>query len=61
MERALGSVGLHVSKGCEMWDAYREIENAILLTMQVSTFINIINFNSVTVLLTSPESQTFYH
>jgi len=34
IERGLGSVGLHASKGAELWDAYREVENAILLTMQ---------------------------
>nr|CAB3265871.1 squamous cell carcinoma antigen recognized by T-cells 3 [Phallusia mammillata] len=34
MERALSEVGLHVSKGSSVWEAYREIENAILMTMQ---------------------------
>ncbi|KAI8782889.1 squamous cell carcinoma antigen recognized by T-cells 3-like isoform X3 [Biomphalaria glabrata] len=29
-ERALSAVGLHVSQGSNIWDAYREFENAIL-------------------------------
>ncbi|KAM9098041.1 squamous cell carcinoma antigen recognized by T-cells 3 isoform X1 [Sarcophilus harrisii] len=33
-ERALTAVGLHVTKGAAMWEAYREFENAILKTTQ---------------------------
>ncbi|XP_072456311.1 squamous cell carcinoma antigen recognized by T-cells 3 [Notamacropus eugenii] len=33
-ERALTAVGLHVTKGAAMWEAYREFENAILKTAQ---------------------------
>ncbi|XP_044529902.1 squamous cell carcinoma antigen recognized by T-cells 3 [Gracilinanus agilis] len=35
-ERALTAVGLHVTKGAAMWEAYREFENAILKTVQPS-------------------------
>lgn len=34
-ERALTAVGLHVTKGTALWEAYREFENAILETAQV--------------------------
>ncbi|CAK8690689.1 unnamed protein product [Clavelina lepadiformis] len=34
MERALSAVGLHVIQGSHLWEAYREIENAILMTLQ---------------------------
>uniref|UniRef100_H2ZFC2 Squamous cell carcinoma antigen recognized by T-cells 3 n=1 Tax=Ciona savignyi TaxID=51511 RepID=H2ZFC2_CIOSA len=34
LERALSSVGLHVLNGSTVWEAYREIENAVLVTMQ---------------------------
>lgn len=34
-ERALTAVGLHVTKGTAIWEAYREFENAILETVQV--------------------------
>lgn len=34
-ERALTAVGLHVTKGAAIWEAYREFENAILETAQV--------------------------
>lgn len=34
-ERALTAVGLHVTKGAALWEAYREFENAILETTQV--------------------------
>uniref|UniRef100_A0A8C5UGC8 Spliceosome associated factor 3, U4/U6 recycling protein n=1 Tax=Malurus cyaneus samueli TaxID=2593467 RepID=A0A8C5UGC8_9PASS len=37
-ERALTAVGLHVTKGTALWEAYREFENAILETAQVSPF-----------------------
>ncbi|XP_053324946.1 squamous cell carcinoma antigen recognized by T-cells 3 [Spea bombifrons] len=33
-ERALTAVGLHMTKGSTIWDAYREFENAILATVQ---------------------------
>ncbi|NXW84949.1 SART3 protein, partial [Alopecoenas beccarii] len=33
-ERALTAVGLHVTKGAALWEAYREFENAILETTQ---------------------------
>uniref|UniRef100_A0A8C7GVZ6 Spliceosome associated factor 3, U4/U6 recycling protein n=1 Tax=Oncorhynchus kisutch TaxID=8019 RepID=A0A8C7GVZ6_ONCKI len=32
-ERALTAVGLHMTKGATVWEAYREFENAILATM----------------------------
>ncbi|XP_007433577.1 squamous cell carcinoma antigen recognized by T-cells 3 [Python bivittatus] len=34
LERALTAVGLHVTKGAAIWEAYREFENAILETVQ---------------------------
>ena len=34
-ERAITAVGLHVTKGAMIWDAYREFENAILEGLQV--------------------------
>ncbi|XP_064209645.1 squamous cell carcinoma antigen recognized by T-cells 3 [Anguilla rostrata] len=33
-ERALTAVGLHMTKGMAVWEAYREFENAIMSTMQ---------------------------
>ncbi|XP_046872792.1 squamous cell carcinoma antigen recognized by T-cells 3 isoform X1 [Hypomesus transpacificus] len=33
-ERALTAVGLHMTKGATVWDAFREFENAILSTVQ---------------------------
>ncbi|NWI51999.1 SART3 protein, partial [Calyptomena viridis] len=33
-ERALTAVGLHVTRGTALWEAYRELENAILETAQ---------------------------
>ncbi|KAM6930387.1 squamous cell carcinoma antigen recognized by T-cells 3 [Xenentodon cancila] len=33
-ERAVTAVGLHMTKGQTMWEAYREFENAILSTVQ---------------------------
>nr|XP_056715615.1 squamous cell carcinoma antigen recognized by T-cells 3 [Euleptes europaea] len=33
-ERALTAVGLHVTKGAAVWEAFREFENAILETVQ---------------------------
>uniref|UniRef100_A0A8D2KYZ0 Spliceosome associated factor 3, U4/U6 recycling protein n=1 Tax=Varanus komodoensis TaxID=61221 RepID=A0A8D2KYZ0_VARKO len=35
-ERALTAVGLHVTKGAAIWEAYREFENAILATVIAS-------------------------
>lgn len=34
-ERAVTAVGLHMTKGHAVWEAYREFENAILSTVQV--------------------------
>ncbi|XP_063171375.1 squamous cell carcinoma antigen recognized by T-cells 3 [Candoia aspera] len=34
LERALTAVGLHVTKGAAIWEAYREFENAILETVR---------------------------
>lgn len=34
-ERAVTAVGLHVTKGQVVWEAYREFENAIFSTSQV--------------------------
>ncbi|XP_061116092.1 squamous cell carcinoma antigen recognized by T-cells 3 [Conger conger] len=33
-ERALTAVGLHMTKGAAVWEAFREFENAIMSTMQ---------------------------
>lgn len=33
-ERAVTAVGLHMTKGQTLWEAYREFENAVLSTMQ---------------------------
>lgn len=35
-ERAMTAVGLHMTKGQTVWEAFREFENAILSTVQVS-------------------------
>ena len=35
-ERAVTAVGLHVSQGANMWEAYREFENALLAGLMVS-------------------------
>lgn len=35
-ERALTAVGLHMTKGAALWEAFREFEIAILSTLQVS-------------------------
>lgn len=37
-ERALTAVGLHVTKGASIWEAYREFEIVILSTVQVCTW-----------------------
>lgn len=34
-ERAVTAVGLHMTQGQTLWEAYREFENAILSTVQV--------------------------
>lgn len=34
-ERALTAVGLHMTKGAALWEAFREFEMAILSTLQV--------------------------
>ena len=33
-ERAISSAGLHMVQGSQIWDAYREFEEAILLTIE---------------------------
>lgn len=38
-ERAVTAVGLHMTKGQMLWEAYREFENAILFTKQVCVFM----------------------
>lgn len=38
-ERAMTAVGLHMTKGQMLWEAYREFENAILFTKQVCLFM----------------------
>ena len=40
-ERAVTAVGLHMTKGQTVWEAYREFENAILSTLQVCISITI--------------------
>lgn len=35
-ERAISAAGLHVTEGSKIWDAYREFEEAILLTIDDS-------------------------
>lgn len=37
-ERAVTAVGLHMTKGQSVWEAYREFENAILSTLQVCVY-----------------------
>uniref|UniRef100_A0A665URA7 RRM domain-containing protein n=1 Tax=Echeneis naucrates TaxID=173247 RepID=A0A665URA7_ECHNA len=39
-ERAVTAVGLHMTKGQTVWEAYREFENAILSTVQVCISIS---------------------
>lgn len=34
-ERAITAVGIHVSQGCLIWEAYREFETAFLLSLKV--------------------------
>lgn len=38
-ERALIAVGLHASQGANIWEAYREFENAILAGLMVCSFV----------------------
>ena len=35
-ERAITAVGLHPSKGAQIWEAYHEFETAVLAGLQVS-------------------------
>lgn len=42
-ERAVTAVGLHMTKGQTLWEAYREFENAVLSTMQVCVSRNILS------------------
>jgi len=35
-DRALTACGLHVTKGANLWEAYREFENAIMVGLLVS-------------------------
>lgn len=42
-ERAMTAVGLHMTKGQMLWEAYREFENAILFTKQVCLFMFRVN------------------
>lgn len=37
-ERTVTAVGLHMTKGQTLWEAYREFENAVLSTVQVCVF-----------------------
>uniref|UniRef100_A0A7N9ARL8 Spliceosome associated factor 3, U4/U6 recycling protein n=1 Tax=Mastacembelus armatus TaxID=205130 RepID=A0A7N9ARL8_9TELE len=39
-ERAMTAVGLHMTKGQMLWEAYREFENAILSTVQVGVSVS---------------------
>lgn len=39
-ERAVTAVGLHMTKGQIVWEAFREFENAILSTLQVGSFFS---------------------
>lgn len=38
-ERALSSVGLHMTKGLAIWEAYREFESAIVEAARVSAHL----------------------
>lgn len=38
-ERAVTAVGLHMTKGQILWEAFREFENAILSTLQVGSVL----------------------
>lgn len=40
-ERAVTAVGLHVSQGANVWEAYREFENALLAGLMVSCVRNL--------------------
>lgn len=39
-ERAVTAVGLHMTKGQIVWEAFREFENAILSTLQVGRIVS---------------------
>lgn len=39
-ERAVTAVGLHMTKGQIVWEAFREFENAILSTLQVGRVLS---------------------
>lgn len=39
-ERAVTAVGLHMTKGQIVWEAFREFENAILSTLQVGRILS---------------------
>lgn len=39
-ERALSSVGLHMTKGLAIWEAYREFESAIMEAARVSAQVS---------------------
>lgn len=43
-ERAVTAVGLHMTKGQMVWEAYREFENAILSTVQVCAPVTMTEF-----------------
>lgn len=45
-ERAMTAVGVHVTKGQVLWEAYREFENAIYSTLQVCFHICIVCLHS---------------
>lgn len=40
-ERALSSVGLHMTKGLAIWEAYREFESAIVEAARVSGLVSV--------------------
>lgn len=43
-ERAVTAVGLHMTKGQMVWEAYREFENAVLSTVQVCFFMYLFTY-----------------
>jgi len=45
-DRALTACGLHVTKGANLWEAYREFENAIMVGLLVSFKCYFSNFCS---------------
>jgi len=54
-ERALTAVGLHMTKGSAVWDAYREFENVMLSTAQVCLALS-----SPIIHRTRPKNGTFH-